>query len=110
MAYITRQLEQVLKKQLDKYPILAVTGPRQSGKTTLLEHLFPDYAYVSLENENVRSFAVDDPVGFLKNTLEKSFSTRYSGPRDCFPICKPKWTAAGKWDSLFSPGRRIFIC
>jgi predicted AAA+ superfamily ATPase len=66
MAYITRQLEQVLKKQLDKYPILAVTGPRQSGKTTLLEHLFPDYAYVSLENENVRSFAVDDPVGFLK--------------------------------------------
>lgn len=65
MAYITRQLERELRRQLDKYPILAVTGPRQSGKTTLLRYLFPEYTYVSLENENIRSFAVDDPVGFL---------------------------------------------
>lgn len=71
MEYIPRQLEQVLKKQLDKYPILAVTGPRQSGKTTLLGHLFPDYAYISLENENVRSFAEDDPIGFLKKYPSK---------------------------------------
>lgn len=71
MEYIPRQLEQVLKKQLDKYPILAVTGPRQSGKTTLLGHLFPDYVYISLENENVRSFAEDDPIGFLKKYPSK---------------------------------------
>jgi predicted AAA+ superfamily ATPase len=66
MEYLSRRLESALKQQLSKYPILAVTGPRQSGKTTLLKHLFPDYTYVSLENENIRSFAQDDPVGFLK--------------------------------------------
>lgn len=66
MEYLSRGLESAIKRQLSKYPILAVTGPRQSGKTTLLKHLFPDYTYVSLENENIRSFAQDDPVGFLK--------------------------------------------
>ncbi|MBV6443277.1 MAG: ATP-binding protein [Haliscomenobacteraceae bacterium CHB4] len=65
MEFFPRQLEQALKKQLDKYPILAITGPRQSGKTTLLKHLFAGYTYVSLENENIRSFAESDPVGFL---------------------------------------------
>ncbi len=71
MDYIPRQLETVLKSQLDKYPILAVTGPRQSGKTTMLRHIFPDYAYVSLENENIRDFAENDAVGFLKKYPSK---------------------------------------
>jgi predicted AAA+ superfamily ATPase len=44
---------------------LAITGPRQSGKTTLLKEIFSDYSYVSLENPNTRSFAMDDPIGFL---------------------------------------------
>lgn len=71
MTYIPRQLETALQEQLDKYPILAVTGPRQSGKTTLLQHLFPNYAYLSLENEDIRGFAQQDPVGFLKKYPSK---------------------------------------
>ncbi len=71
MEYLPRELESTLKQQLSKYPILAVTGPRQSGKTTLLQHLFPEFEYVSLENENIRSFAQDDPVGFLKKYPSK---------------------------------------
>ncbi|MEM1325240.1 MAG: AAA family ATPase [Bacteroidota bacterium] len=51
---------------MSSYPILAVTGPRQSGKTTLLEELFPNYRYVSLENTDNRTFAEQDPNGFLK--------------------------------------------
>lgn len=42
-----------------------MTGPRQSGKTTLLKSLFPDYRYVSLENPDIRAFAKDDPVAFI---------------------------------------------
>ncbi|MGV3761451.1 AAA family ATPase [Parapedobacter sp.] len=42
-------------------------GPRQSGKTTLLKSLFPDYTYVSLENPDNRSFAEDGPNGFLQS-------------------------------------------
>lgn len=50
----------------DKYPILALTGPRQSGKTTLLKEMFTDYRYVSLENPDNRNFAETDPNGFLE--------------------------------------------
>lgn len=52
----------VLKKQ---YPILAVTGPRQSGKTTLLKSFFSDYKYVTLENPDMRRYALNDTKGFL---------------------------------------------
>jgi hypothetical protein len=59
-----------LKKQMDvylkKYPILALTGPRQSGKTTFLRKQFPDYTYVNLEDSDLRAFALNDPKGFLE--------------------------------------------
>ncbi|MBL7822500.1 MAG: ATP-binding protein [Saprospiraceae bacterium] len=59
-----------IKKEIDiyihKYPILVLTGPRQSGKTTFLKTHFPDYVYVSLENIDNRRFATQDPDGFLK--------------------------------------------
>jgi hypothetical protein len=55
-----------MESLLGKYPILAITGPRQSGKTTLLKSILPEYGYVSLEDTNQRSFATTDPVGFLK--------------------------------------------
>lgn len=47
------------------YPILAITGPRQSGKTTLARSTFPDKPYVSLEDLDTRAFAEEDPRGFL---------------------------------------------
>ncbi|SEN52606.1 hypothetical protein SAMN05216436_117113 [bacterium A37T11] len=64
--FIPRALTTEINKRKDKFPILAVTGPRQSGKTTLLKSLFPDYTYITLENADNRSFATDDPNGFLK--------------------------------------------
>ncbi len=61
-----REIIHSIKRLKGKYPILAITGPRQSGKTTLLKFLFPDYRYVTLENPDVRAFAENDPNGFLK--------------------------------------------
>lgn len=49
-----------------KYPILALTGPRQSGKTTFLKTEFPMYRYVNLENPDFRNYAMNDPNGFLE--------------------------------------------
>jgi len=63
---IKRKLTVVIRQYLSKYPILTLTGPRQSGKTTLLKGIFPDYRYVSLENPDMHSFANDDPIAFLK--------------------------------------------
>lgn len=49
-----------------QYPVLTLTGPRQSGKTTLCRSLFPDKPYVTLEDPDARRFAEEDPRGFLK--------------------------------------------
>lgn len=48
-----------------QYPIVALTGPRQSGKTTLLKSMFHDFRYVNLEAPDTREFATNDPRGFL---------------------------------------------
>lgn len=65
MNVINRHIYKAIREYQSKYPILALTGPRQSGKTTLLKSLFPDYRYVSLENPDARDFALKDPNGFL---------------------------------------------
>ena len=62
---ITRQLAKALKRSARDYPIVTVTGPRQSGKTTLVRSVFDGHEYVSLENPDDRAFAVEDPRGFL---------------------------------------------
>lgn len=55
-----------MKEYAAKYPSVALTGPRQSGKTTMLKSQFSNYRYVSLENPDNQKFASDDPNGFLK--------------------------------------------
>ena len=64
---INRELEKKLKKSIQSYPVIALTGPRQSGKTTLVRNLFGDkYRYVNLENLDTRTYAQNDPRGFLE--------------------------------------------
>jgi uncharacterized protein len=59
----------VIKVEMDiykkKYPVLALTGPRQSGKTTFLKTEFADYTYVNMENQDLQNFARNDPNTFL---------------------------------------------
>jgi len=54
------------------YPIVTLTGPRQSGKTTLAKMMYSNWAYVNLEALNDRSFAQEDPVGFLRQFEDRS--------------------------------------
>lgn len=63
---IQRQITSKIHELAAKFPIVTLTGPRQSGKSTLLRHMFPDYKYVSLENLDMREFAISDPRGFLQ--------------------------------------------
>lgn len=62
---IPRQLIERASELLQKYPLISITGPRQSGKTTLAKLLLPDFQYVTLENLAMRDFARRDPKGFL---------------------------------------------
>lgn len=63
---VYRKIADAIKQMVDKFPIIALTGPRQSGKTTLLKTMFPTYRYVNLENPDTRTFAETDPRSFLK--------------------------------------------
>ena len=64
--YVQRQLSSQLEKLSHLYPILSVSGPRQSGKTTLVRQVFSDYAYVNLERLDNRLAAEEDPRRFLE--------------------------------------------
>ncbi|HAQ62492.1 TPA: AAA family ATPase [Candidatus Delongbacteria bacterium] len=65
MQYIKRELSGKLAELAKKFPVVAITGPRQSGKTTLAKFTFPDYKYVSLEDRDEKEFASTDPRTFL---------------------------------------------
>ena len=62
---IEREITPCLIKLFEQYPFVTVTGPRQSGKTTLCRAAFPHLKYVNLETPNQREFAESDPEGFL---------------------------------------------
>ncbi len=62
---IKRNIENILINLASQYPVVTITGPRQSGKTTLIKYAFPDKKYVNLEAPDIRQFAITDPRGFL---------------------------------------------
>lgn len=62
---IKRTLGEQIKLMAAKMPVISITGPRQSGKTTLAKQCFPDYEYMNLENPDVLEFAKSDPRLFL---------------------------------------------
>ncbi len=68
---IKRRLERKLLQWAGQYPVVTVTGPRQSGKTTLCRAVFSDKPYFSLEDLDNRDYARKDPRGFLSEISMK---------------------------------------
>ncbi len=64
-SMIDREIEKEIRILKNEFPIVAILGPRQSGKTTLSQKVFKNYEYVSLEDIDHREFALNDPRGFL---------------------------------------------
>lgn len=70
--YIYRLLSDSILKAHKYFPVIIVTGPRQSGKSTMCRHLFPDYKYTNLEDISLRTDAMRDPGGFLESLGENA--------------------------------------
>lgn len=68
--YIHRELSKVIEEAASHFPVITITGPRQSGKTTLIRNEFKHLPYYSLENLDVRSYAENDPIAFLNQHPE----------------------------------------
>lgn len=63
--FIKRDLTNVIKSGAKQIPIVAIIGPRQSGKSTLIKKIFPDYTYLDMQDAEIFDFANKDPKGFL---------------------------------------------
>jgi len=62
---ITRKIQTTLLELANTYPVVTITGPRQSGKTTLTRMAFPGYTYCNLEHPETRILAQQDPQSFF---------------------------------------------
>ena len=62
---IPRAIEPPLRRLAAQFPVITITGPRQSGKTTLARNYFKEFDYVNLEEPETRAYAQEDPKGFL---------------------------------------------
>ncbi|MBF0117514.1 MAG: ATP-binding protein [Desulfobacterales bacterium] len=72
MNYVHRDIENKLLSLLMSFPCLALTGPRQTGKSTLLTHILPDYNYVTLDDPLLREQALRDPRFFIDSLGERA--------------------------------------
>lgn len=66
--FVSREIYNELIEACNTFPVVTITGPRQSGKTTLLKNVFPDKKYVSLEDPDIRQLAASDPRSFLNQS------------------------------------------
>ncbi len=67
MKYYPRAIEKKLQDAIKQFPVVVLTGPRQSGKSTLLQHNYPDYHYITFDDPLLRQNAVEDPGLFMEN-------------------------------------------
>ena len=106
---INRDLTNKLIISGTSYPIVTLTGPRQSGKSTLLKNCLPDYKYVSLEDIDMRQFAQNDPRGFIATYPDKTIIDEAQRVPDLFSYLQTHIDAQGKEGMYYLAGSHNFL-
>ncbi|MBN2479794.1 MAG: ATP-binding protein [Parachlamydiales bacterium] len=88
MKYIKRVAEKSILRLLKAFPVVGITGPRQSGKSTLLQHLLKDYEYVSFDDIRKIHLFEEDPIGFINRYNEKIIFDEVQNVPEIFNIIK----------------------
>lgn len=106
---IPRILEPTIIELAHQYPVVTLTGPRQSGKSTLLRNSFPDYQYVSLEDPSIRLFASTDPKGFLQTYSDKTIIDEVQRVPELFSYIQTHVDMEGKEGMYLLAGSHNFL-
>ena len=105
---ITRTLQEKLLYLSTKFPFVLLTGPRQSGKSTLVRYTFPGYAYVSLEEPDNRSYAEEDPRGFISEYPDKTIIDEVQRVPNLLSYLQTHTDLAGKNGMYILTGSQTF--
>ncbi|MCM1531498.1 MAG: ATP-binding protein [Bacteroides sp.] len=106
---VDRLLRYKLVELTSKFPVVTLTGPRQSGKSTLLKNSFPEYRYVSLEDPDMRLFATEDPKGFLATYPDKTIIDEAQRVPELFSYLQTHIDHAGKEGMYLLAGSHNFL-
>lgn len=106
---IPRYITSSLQNDLAHFPIVSLTGPRQSGKTTLLRQEFPDYSYVSLEDPDIRALAQDDTRAFLSLYGPHTIFDEAQRVPDLFSYLQSKVDETGEPGQYILSGSQNFL-
>lgn len=105
---IPRRATSLLNELLQGFPIITVTGPRQSGKTTLARSVRGGLPYHSLEDPDVRAFAVEDPRGFLANCPDGAVLDEVQRAPELFSYLQTHVDADGRMGRFLLTGSQQF--
>jgi hypothetical protein len=105
---IPRDAEQTIRSLLRGFPAITITGPRQSGKTTLAKSIFIDKPYVSLEDPDARQAALDDPRGFLERFPDGAVLDEVQRSPDILSFLQTKLDADGRMGLFILTGSQQF--
>lgn len=107
--FIEREIEEKLLNLIKTFPIVALTGCRQCGKSTLLKKLFPDWKYVSLEDLDFRQIATNDPRYFLSLYPEKTIFDEVQRVPDLFSYIQSHIDELDKTEIYILSGSQNFL-
>lgn len=106
--FVSRAIINSIIEYSNKYPVIALTGPRQSGKTTMLKNAFPGYEYANLENPDIRNFAESDPNGFLRRYPENVIFDEAQHVPALFSYIQSRVDESGKMGQFILSGSQNF--
>lgn len=106
---IQRIIGDQILQTLEKVPSVTITGPRQSGKTTLVKNLLPDFLYFNLEDPEMRTFASADPKGFLKNAGEHAIFDEIQHVPELFSYIQVEIDRSGQNGKYVLTGSNNFL-